>query len=82
MSRFIPYADEHSVIRIGGLQVENRTDRVSITGDLVLTRDAAGLALAKHLQALIDQVVNTLESEAQLPEKVQIKLSPKVNNPF
>lgn len=82
MSRFIPYADEHSVIRIGGLQVENRTDRVSITGDLVLTRDAAGLALAKHLQALMDQVVNTLESEAQLPEKVQIKLSPKVNNPF
>lgn len=82
MSRFIPYADEHSVIRIGGLQVENRTDRVSITGDLVLTRDAAGLALAKHLQALMDQVVRTLEAEKRLPERVQIKPSGQAKNPF
>lgn len=41
MSDFKPYANESEVIRIGALEVENRTDRVSLTGDVVLTRDKA-----------------------------------------
>ena len=82
MRYFKPYANESDVIRIGALEVENRTDRVSLTGDVVLTRDQAGLALAKELQALMDQVVKVLEAEEKLPEKVEIKPAREVKNPF
>ncbi len=42
---FDPYANEADVLRIGDLEVENRLDLVSLTGDIVLTKDKAGLAL-------------------------------------
>jgi len=44
---FKPYANEADVLRIGELEIENRVDRVTLTGDVVLTRDQAGLAVAK-----------------------------------
>ena len=82
MSDFKPYANESEVIRIGALEVENRTDRVSLTGDVVLTRDKAGLALARELLALMDQVVQTLEAEKKLPDAVEILAAKVVKNPF
>ena len=82
MSRFKPYANESDVIRIGALEIENRTDRVAITGDVVLTRDQAGLALARELQALLDHVVKALEAEEKLPKKAEIKPAREVKNPF
>lgn len=82
MSDFKPYANESEVIRIGALEVENRTDRVSLTGDVVLTRDKAGLALARELLALMDQVVKTLEAEKKLPDAVEIRAAKVVKNPF
>ena len=82
MRHFKPYANESDVIRIGALEIENRTDRVAITGDVVLTRDQAGLALARELQALLDQVVKALEAEKKLPEKVELKPVREVKNPF
>lgn len=82
MSDFKPYANESDVIRIGALEVENRTDRVSLTGDVVLTRDKAGLALARELLALMDQVVKTLEAEKKLPDAVEILAAKVVKNPF
>ena len=36
---FMPYANEADVLRIGNLEIENRVDRVSLTGDLVLAMD-------------------------------------------
>ena len=50
MQHFKPYENESEVIRIGNLEVENRVDRVVLMGDLVLTKDKAGLELAKELQ--------------------------------
>lgn len=82
MSRFKPYANESDVIRIGALEIENRTDRISLTGDVVLTRDQAGLALAKELQALLKQVVQALEAEEKLPGQVETKPAQVVKNPF
>ena len=82
MSHFTPYANEDDVVRIGGLEIENRTDRIVLTGDLVLTRDKAGFVLAKELQTLLNQVVSTLEAEKPLPDKVQTKPTRDVNNPF
>lgn len=82
MRHFKPYANESDVIRIGALEIENRTDRVSITGDVVLTRDQTGLALAKELHTLLGQIVKVLEGEEKLPGTVEVKPAQIVKNPF
>ena len=80
--KFKPYANEADVLRIGELEIENRVDRVTLTGDLVLTRDQAGLALAKELQAIVDGVVKALSADKQLPDAVEVKQARSVKNPF
>ena len=82
MRHFKPYANESDVIRIGALEIENRTDRVSLTGDVVLTRDQAGLALARELHTLLGQVVKALQAEEKLPQTVELKPAQVVKNPF
>ena len=85
MSHFRPCASEADVLRISDLEIENRVDRVDrvmLTGDVVLTRDKAGLALAKELQALVDDVVKALEADKQLPDAVAVKEARSVRNPF
>ena len=79
---FLPYANEADVLRIGDLEIENRVDRISLTGDLVLTKDKAGLALAKELQSLMEHVVKALEADKQLPQIVKLKVPKTVKNPF
>jgi hypothetical protein len=79
---FEPYANEADVLRIGDLEIENRIDRVSITGDVVFTKDKVGLTLAKELQSLIGRIVNALDAEKQLPETVDLKATETVKNPF
>ena len=53
-----------AALRIGDLEIENRVARVATRGDVVLTKDKAGLALAKELQSLIGRVVGAQEAEA------------------
>ena len=79
---FKPYDNEADVVRIGGLEIENRLDRVSIVGDIVLTKDQAGLALAKEFLTLIGSVVTTLEVEKPLPKTVELRAVQTVKNPF
>ena len=79
---FVPYANEADVLRIGGLEIENRIDRVSMTGDVVITKDKAGLALAKELQSLVGDIVKALEVDKQLPVTVELKAPATVKNPF
>ena len=79
---FKPYANEADVLRIGELEIENRVDRVTLTGDVMLTRDQAGLALARQLQTVIGDVVKALEDDKQLPDVVKVKEAKTVKNPF
>lgn len=79
---FEPYANEADVLRIGDLEIENRIDRVSLVGDVVLTKDQVGLAMAKELQSLVGRIVKALEAEKQLPESVELKAAVTVKNPF
>ena len=79
---FKPYADEADVLRLGELEIENRVDRVTLTGDVVLTRDQVGLALAKDLLTLMRNVVKALEDDEQLPDVVKLKEAKTVKNPF
>jgi hypothetical protein len=70
------------VLTLGHLAIENRVDRVSLHGDVELTKDKAGLALAKHLQAVIDAIVRTLEADKHLPDAVQVERARTVRNPL
>ena len=81
MSDFKPYANESDEQEIGNLKIENRLDRVSLYGDLDITRDQTGLARARDLKVLIDGIVSALEGE-KLPEKLAAPVVKKVKNPF
>jgi hypothetical protein len=83
MTTIKPYANESDSLAIGGLTVENRTDRVSIYGSLDLTRDKQGLAHARALGAFMDAVISALESDKDLPEHIAPPEKPdEVKNPF
>jgi hypothetical protein len=78
---FVPYANEADVLNIGKLMVENRLDRVSLSGDLDLTADKPGLELARQLHALLGEVVARLEGQA-LPDQLPAPDVKTVDNPF
>lgn len=67
---------------IHDLTIENGLDRINIYGNLQITKDQQGLNAAKVLQALLNQVVSTLENEKNLPEKIEIQTVKEVENPF
>ncbi|MDN2713954.1 MULTISPECIES: hypothetical protein [unclassified Janthinobacterium] len=79
--KFVPYANESDVLEIGGLSIENRVDRISISGDIDLTLDKPGLALAKQLQKLLGDVVAQLEKQ-DLPDQLPPPEVTSVANPF
>lgn len=76
-----PYANEADVLHIGQLSIENRLDRISLHGDVDLTRDRAGLAMARQLHELLANVVKQLESE-NLPDQLAPPHTGTVPNPF
>ena len=83
MRTMTPFANASESLGIGGLTVENRTDRVALYGSLDLTRDKQGLAHARKLKALLDEVVQALEAAEELPDRVAAPEAPEtVKNPF
>ena len=80
---FSPYADDAASLSLGGLTVENGTERVALYGQIDLTRDKAGLKLARELKAVLDAAVRHLEAAHDLPEQVPPPEPTKtVKNPF
>jgi hypothetical protein len=83
MSTIEPFANAGEAMIVGGLTVENRTDRVSLYGSLDLTRDRQGLARARELKALLERVIQALEDAQDLPERLPPPEPPgEVDNPF
>ncbi|TFW13434.1 hypothetical protein [Duganella callida] len=80
-AKFVPYQNEADVLHIGGLTVENRLDRITISGDIDLTADRAGLDDARALRQLLADVVAQLEKQT-LPDKLQPPDHTIVANPF
>lgn len=78
---FVPYANEADVVHIGNLMFENRLDRITISGDVDLTLDAAGLAHARRLHEMVRAVVERLEAQA-LPDRLPPPDVKTVDNPF
>ena len=79
-----PFVNETQSETIGGLTIENHVDRISVYGDIDITKDKAGRAHARKLRLLFDEVVRVLEADDKLPEAVQTMppLIDKVPSPF
>ncbi|MFT5642952.1 MAG: hypothetical protein ACI83P_000486 [Janthinobacterium sp.] len=78
---FIPYANESDVVQIGNLMIENRVDRITLSGDIDLTLDQIGLAQAQQLLQLLTDVVAQQESQT-LPASLPPPVIAVVPNPF
>ena len=78
---FKAFEDSTASLDIGGLTLENNEDRVSIYGSLNIGRDRQGLAQAKQLQTIINDMVQTLEQQ-NLPTQIETFEAKRVKNPF
>lgn len=78
---FTPFANEADVLQIGDLMLENRVDRITLSGDVDLTADKAGLAHAQRLHAVLGEIVAALASRA-LPEVLPPPDIKTIDNPF
>ena len=78
---FTPFANEADVVTIGDLMLENRVDRITISGDVDLTADVPGLARARRLQALLGEIVTALEAR-ELPAELPPPDIKTIDNPF
>jgi len=76
-----PFKNESESLQIGELTVENRLDRVSIYGSIDITRDKAGLTIARQLKEILDLTLAELE-RSELPEKIALVPAETVDNPF
>lgn len=81
---FEPFADDASVRSIGGLSVENGTERIALHGSLDIPCDRSGLDAARKLRDTFEAIVRALEGR-DLPERVAEapEAAPReVKNPF
>lgn len=78
---FTPYANEADVLEIDNLMLENRLDRITISGDVDLTADKAGLDAARRLHAQLGEIVAALEAR-ELPDRLPPPEVKTVDNPF
>lgn len=79
--KFAPFDNEADVVEIGRLALENRLDRITVSGDLDLTADKAGLEQARLLHDLLGKVVASLEGK-DLPDRLPQPEVKTVANPF
>lgn len=78
---FAPYENEADVVEVGRLMLENRLDRITLSGDVDLTADQRGLEMARQLHTLLGQVVASLEGKP-LPDTLPPPDVQTVKNPF
>ena len=76
-----PFANETDSLSIGELTVENREDRITIYGNIDITRDKEGLGNAETLQTLFNDIIASMK-KGDLPDKISIKPADNVANPF
>jgi hypothetical protein len=79
--KFAPYENEADVVEVGNLTLENRLDRITLSGDVDLTADRNGLAQARLLHDLLGRIVTALEAQ-DLPEHLPPPTVGTVDNPF
>ena len=79
---FHAYQNETDTLTIGNdLTVENRLDRISISGSIELTKDKQGLQYAYELKRIVDSAIEALKGK-DLPDHIQNVPVEVVENPF
>lgn len=73
--------DNNLSLSIEDLTVENSEDKIAIYGDLDITRDKDGLEKLNKLISILNEAKKQLEAE-NLPDKIEIKTSTIIKNPF
>ncbi len=76
------FRNESQSLVIGELTIENRVDQVELYGSLAITRDQAGLQLARELKAVVDATLAALEAAPDLPAHIALRPTDSVDNPF
>ena len=79
---FKPFVGGTESHAIHDLTLENDLDRINVYGNLQITKDQAGLAAAKALQAYLNEIVSALEQHKALPEAIETPDENEVENPF
>jgi hypothetical protein len=84
---FKAYSNDDDVLNIQGdaLTVTNGTTRVIVAGTLELTKDKRGLQAALALKQALDSVVEVLQAEGILPDRIKDEPDAKpgvIDNPF
>jgi hypothetical protein len=83
MNPIKPFENESDSLAVSNLTIENRTDRIEIYGTLHVMRDKSGLANARTLKSVIDEIVKALEEDSALPDQVSPPKPTKIiKNPF
>ncbi len=78
-----PFADDSAATSVGDLRLENGRDRIACYGSLDLTRDQAGLALAREMRQALESIIQVLEADKALPASIPSAKQPgTVRNPF
>lgn len=79
---FKPFVSGDESHSIHDLTLENDVDRINLYGNLQITKDQAGLASAKALQAYLNDIVLALEQENELATQIAIQTENEIENPF
>jgi hypothetical protein len=84
---FKPFSNDTDTLNINGdaLVIANDPARLSVSGDLTITRDKAGLTTALALQKAVNAIVDALQNDAALPVKLAaepVKPAGNTDNPF
>ncbi|HEY0206207.1 MAG TPA: hypothetical protein VGC15_18880 [Acetobacteraceae bacterium] len=78
-----PFADDSAATSVGDLRLENGRDRIAVYGSLDLTRDQAGLALAREMRQVLESIIQVMEADKLLPASIPpAKPVGTVRNPF
>ncbi|KIG01508.1 MULTISPECIES: hypothetical protein [Caballeronia] len=69
---FKPFANDTDAMNIAGdaINIVNGKTRVTVSGDLTIARDQAGLAAAQALHDALGAIVEALKKESNLPAKL------------
>lgn len=79
-----PFANDHEVLSLDGLSIENGFDRIYLHGELFIDRSADGLQQAHALKAFAERLVESLTTPSAEPtvEEYRTLASETIDNPF
>lgn len=81
-----PFENDSQSMQIGELIIENQMDKISIYGDIDITKDKKGLEHIKQLHELTSTILDSLQNLADLPEDQSQEPSEAkeslIDNPF